>query len=179
MKREIQLEIKHTAQLNQEALTKVRALLEATFGEDFSEEDWQHTLGGLHILAWNNHELVGHAAVVQRQLLLKGRALRTGYVEAMAVHPSKQKQGIGVTLMEQVEQIIRGAYELGALGASDEGLRLYQKCGWQPWRGRALAFTPQGIIHTHEEDCLYILEVDETIDREADITCEFREGDLW
>jgi aminoglycoside 2'-N-acetyltransferase I len=175
----ITLQVSHTSQLSAELLRRVRVLLDLAFEGDFAEDDWHHTIGGLHILAWMGTELVGHSSVIQRQLLHKGRALRAGYLEAMAVHPEHQRKGVGALIMIEVEGVIRSSYELGMLGASDEGLRLYQKCGWLPWRGRAMAFTPGGIIHTHEEECLYVLEVSAPIDREADITCEYREGDLW
>jgi aminoglycoside 2'-N-acetyltransferase I len=175
----ISLQTRHTAQLNQEVLQEARALLDLAFDGDFADDDWQHALGGLHVLARREGKLVGHAAVVQRQLLHQGRSLRAGYLEATAVDPAQQRRGIGVSMMAEVEQIIRAAYELGALGASDAGLQLYQKRGWLPWRGRAMAFTPSGVIYTQEEDCLFVFETSTTLDREADITCDYREGDLW
>jgi aminoglycoside 2'-N-acetyltransferase I len=175
----ISLQTRHTAQLNQETLQDARALLALAFDGDFADDDWQHALGGLHVLARHDGELVGHAAIVQRQLLYQGRALRAGYLEAMAVHPAQQRRGIGAAMMAEVEQIIGASYEMGALGASDAGLRLYQKRGWLPWRGRAMAFTPSGVIYTQEEGCLFIFEASATLDRAADITCDYREGDLW
>lgn len=45
------------------------------------DHDWDHALGGLHELAWEGFELVGHASVVGRRLLHAGRTLRVGYVE--------------------------------------------------------------------------------------------------
>ena len=46
-----------------------------------------------------------------------------------------QRRGIGGALMTELERIIRAAYELGALGSTDEGLPFYRARGWQPWRG--------------------------------------------
>ena len=55
------------------------------FEGEFTEQDWEHALGGIHALVWDGDALVGHAAVVQRRLLHGGRALRAGYVEGVGV----------------------------------------------------------------------------------------------
>ncbi len=60
-----------------------------------TEIDWEHCLGGLHALVWRGPRLVAHAALVQRRLLHRGRALRAGHVEGVAVHPDVQRQGLG------------------------------------------------------------------------------------
>ncbi len=71
----------HTADLDPAVLAAARELLEDVFAGDFSEDDWEHALGGMHALAWDGSELVAHASVVQRRLLHGGRALRGGYVD--------------------------------------------------------------------------------------------------
>jgi aminoglycoside 2'-N-acetyltransferase I len=175
----MKIEILHTSQLTNQMREEIKAMLWVTYEGDFADSDWSHTIGGMHILA-RTERLVGHASVIQRQLLHQKRALRAGYVEAVAVLPEYQRKGIGAALMHEAEEIIRSSYELGMLGASEEGLRLYQQRGWLPWRGRAFAFTPEGIIRTQEdEDCLYYMPVSVQIDPTQDITCEYREGDVW
>ncbi|HEV2726886.1 MAG TPA: GNAT family N-acetyltransferase, partial [Solirubrobacterales bacterium] len=93
------VELLHTAHLPARALAAARSLLDDAFDGDFDDEDWDHTLGGLHALAWDGGELVGHGAVVQRRLLHGGRALRTGYVEAVAVAPAHRRSGVASALM--------------------------------------------------------------------------------
>ena len=80
----ISVRVAHTAQLDPGTLADARALLYAVF-DDMTEADWEHSLGGIHALAYDGGELVGHAAVIQRRLLHGGRALRTGYVEGVGV----------------------------------------------------------------------------------------------
>ena len=92
--------------------------------------------------------LIAHASVVQRRLLYDGRALRTGYVEGVAVRPDQRRRGFGAAVMDGVEQVIRGAYDLGALGATDEGAALYTARGWQRWEGPTSALTPDGIVRS-------------------------------
>ena len=86
-----------------------------------TDEDWEHALGGMHALVWEGAELIGHASVIQRQLLHGGQAWRTGYVEAVAVRADRQRSGHGAAMMDAAERIIRGAYEVGALGLPTPG----------------------------------------------------------
>jgi aminoglycoside 2'-N-acetyltransferase I len=170
----------HTAELDAATLAKARALLDATFGEEMTDQDWDHALGGVHALVWDAGELVGHASVVQRRLLHRGRALRAGYVEGVAVRADRRRRGHGAAMMEALERVIRAAYELGALGATDEGAALYAARGWRRWRGRLSALTPAGIVRTPQEDgCIYVLPVAEPLDLSAELTCDWRDGDVW
>jgi aminoglycoside 2'-N-acetyltransferase I len=170
----------HTADLDAATLTAARALLDEVFGEDMTDHDWEHTLGGVHALVWEGDELIAHAAVVQRRLLHRGRALRTGYVEGVAVRPNRRRRGHGAALMEALERVVRGAYEVGALGATDEGADLYIARGWKRWQGPTSVLTPTGIRRTEEEDgCVYVLPVGVPLDLSAELTCDWREGDVW
>ena len=82
--------------------------------------------------------------------------------------------------MDAIERVIRGAYDLGALGASDMALPFYRGRGWLPWEGETYALTPQGIERTpDDDDALYVLELDHALDRTARITCDWREGAVW
>ena len=137
----------HTADVDAATLAAARALLYEAF-DDMTEDDWEHSLGGVHALAFDGDTLVGHAAVVQRRLLHGGRALRTGYVEGVAVRADQRRRGHGAAMMDALERVIRGAYDLGALGATDEAVALYAGRGWQQWRGPSSALTPNGIRRT-------------------------------
>jgi aminoglycoside 2'-N-acetyltransferase I len=170
----------HTADLDDAALAAARALMADAFGDEFTPEDWDHALGGIHALAWEGDELVGHASVVQRHLIHGGRALRTGYVEAVAVRADRRRRGYGAAVMEPLERIIRRAYDLGALGATDAGAALYSGRGWLRWEGRLSALTPGGVQHTPEEEgYIYVLPVDVEVDLAGELTCDWREGDVW
>ena len=113
----ISVRVAHTAQLDPGTLADARTLLYAVF-DDMTEADWEHSLGGIHALAYEGGELVGHAAVIQRRLLHGGRALRTGYVEGLGVRADHRRRGHASEMMEALERVIRDAYELGALGAT-------------------------------------------------------------
>jgi aminoglycoside 2'-N-acetyltransferase I len=176
----ISLEVAHTAQLAPVKLTQAHTLLEKAFGDELSDDDWEHALGGMHALLWDDQNLIGHASVVQRRLLPGGRALRTGYVEGVAVHPDRRRQGHAATMMDALEHVIRGAYELGALGATDLGARLYTARGWQRWRGPISTLSPEGIRPTPEEDgFIYVLPLEAALDLDGELTCDWRDGDVW
>jgi aminoglycoside 2'-N-acetyltransferase I len=169
----------HTAQLEPGVLAEARALVFAVF-DDADETGWRHALGGIHALAYEGGELVGHASVVQRRMLHGGRALRTGYVEAVAVRADRRRRGHGAALMEPLERIIRAAYELGALGATDDGAALYRGRGWVRWEGRLSALTPEGVQRTTEEEgFVYVLPVAAELDLAGELTSDWRDGDVW
>jgi aminoglycoside 2'-N-acetyltransferase I len=170
----------HTADLSPETLAAARALLEEVFEGDFGDHDWEHGLGGMHALVFDDGELVGHAAVVMRRLLHGGRALRAGYVEGVGVRASARRRGHGEALMTELGRVIRGAYELGALGATDEAIPLYERLGWRRWDGPLFALTPAGRVRTAADDgAVFVLETGVTLDRSGELTCDWRDGDVW
>lgn len=174
------LQLAHTADLDGGLLDAARALLFEVFGTEMTEDAWEHALGGMHALAWEDGQLVGHGSVVQRRLIYDGLALRTGYVEGVGVRADRRRRGYAGAIMEALERIVRGAYDLGALGASYDGARLYQARGWKRWRGATWALTPSGRVRTEEEDGnVYVLEVAGALDTAAELVCDWRDGDLW
>jgi aminoglycoside 2'-N-acetyltransferase I len=174
-----ELRVAHTADLDAATRHTARALLDDVF-HDLADEDWDHALGGMHALLWEGAELIGHASVIQRQLLYGGRAWRTGYVEAVAVRADRRRNGHGGTLMDVAERIIRGAYELGALGSTGAGAAFYAARGWLRWLGPCSAVTPDGVVRTPEEEgSIYILSVTLPLDVTRELACDWREGDAW
>ncbi|HET9739541.1 MAG TPA: GNAT family N-acetyltransferase [Solirubrobacteraceae bacterium] len=174
------IQVVHTADVDPATLHAARAMLEAVFEGDFEDADWEHSLGGMHALAWDGDELVGHASLIQRRLLHGGRALRAGYVEGVGVRADRQRQGYGGAMMDALERIIRAAYDLGALGATDDGARLYLARGWQRWRGPTSAITPDGVVRTAEEDAfIYVLPGAAELDLSGELACDWRDGDVW
>jgi len=170
----------HTADLEAATLSAARALLDVVFGDEMTDHDWEHALGGMHALLWDRDALIGHASVVQRRLLHQGRALRAGYVEAVAVHPDCRRRGHGATLMRALERIVLGAYELGALGAADAARDFYAALGWKPWRGPTSTLGPGGVVRTPGEDgSVYVLPTSARLDLDGELTCDWRDGDVW
>lgn len=63
-------------------LDRLRQLLDDAFDHEFSDDDWDHALGGWHAIVTADHAPVAHAAVVGRQLEVGTRRLTVGYLEA-------------------------------------------------------------------------------------------------
>jgi aminoglycoside 2'-N-acetyltransferase I len=174
-----ELHTAHTADLDPATLVAARALLGDVF-DDMTDEDWDHAVGGVHALVWDGTELIGHASVVQRRLLYDQRALRTGYVEGVAVRPGHRNHGHGSAMMTALERVVRRAYDLGALSATGEAMDFYAGRGWQRWRGPSAALTPSGIRRTPDDDGgVFVLPGTLSLDLSAELTCDWREGDVW
>lgn len=170
----------HTADLDAATLAAAHALLDDAFAGDMTEDDWDHSLGGIHVLAWEGEELVGHASVIQRQLIYDSQPLRAGYLEGMGVLAAHRRRGHGAEMMAEVNRVIRGAYRIGALGATDDGAALYARCGWQVWQGPLSELHPDGVHPTEGEDgYIWVLDVDGTLDLTRALTCDWRRGDCW
>ncbi|MEU9210328.1 GNAT family N-acetyltransferase [Streptomyces sp. NPDC048415] len=176
----LRLRTVHTADLTPAELRAARELLDAAFGGDFSEEDWDHGLGGLHVLVHDERGLAAHGSVIQRRVLHRGRSLRVGYVEAVGVRADVRRSGLGGRVMAEAERIIEGAYALGALSASEEGAALYAGRGWQSWPGRICALGPAGVVRLPEEEGTTFVRPASagSLDPAYELVFDWREGDV-
>ena len=170
-----------TADLSAAELEQLRAFLDAAYAGTFGDEDWAHALGGVHVLATVDGGLAGHAAVVQRQLVAGPHTVRTGYVEAVATAAALRRRGVGTAVMAEVERLVTGGHELGALSASEDGRGLYEARGWLPWTGPLAALTPDGVVATPDEE-VFVLPTPATppgLDTGGRLLCDWRRGELW
>jgi len=78
----------HTAYLEPSVLRAARALLDDVFAGEMTDADWEHALGGIHAVAWEDGTVIGHGSVIQRRLWLGGRALRTVTSRGSACAPT-------------------------------------------------------------------------------------------
>jgi aminoglycoside 2'-N-acetyltransferase I len=172
-----------TAELTPGELAALRRLLFGAFGGRFDEHDWDHTLGGVHVLAEDVGVVVAHGAVVPRTLVAGGRALRTGYVEGVATRGDRRGLGLATLVMAEVGRVIEeGGYELGALADGSGIPGFYQRLGWETWQGPTWVAGPEGRERTVEEDgSILVLRTPATgaLDPTASITCDWRSGDVW
>ena len=168
-----------THEFSKADLHALRELLDEAFEGGFTDDDWDHTVGGLHVLAVENG-IVSHAAVVERLLTAADRPLRTGYVEGVATAPAHQGRGHASTVMREICKLIRENYELGGLstGLPD----FYARFGWQMWRGPTYTSSPGGPQRTADEDGgVMVLRTKATqqLETTLPLMCEWRSGDVW
>jgi aminoglycoside 2'-N-acetyltransferase I len=156
-------------------------LCRVAFGARFSDDDADHTGGGVRLLTYDEGLLVGHAAVVPRRIEVGGRMLHAGYVEGVAVLPGHQGRGLGARLMRAVGAVIEwDVFEVGVLSTGRPSF--YERVGWQRWSGASFVRYADGLVRTpDEDDGLMVLVVSATpdLDPTAPITCEARPGDDW
>ena len=160
----------------------MRSFLDAAYQGEFADEDWEHALGGVHVVVRDGGELVAHAAVVQRRLVVGERPLRAGYVEALAVRGDRRREGLAAAVMTPAERIVASAYDVGALsdGTGIDGF--YERRGWLRWVGETWVVAPTGRRRTEEDDGgVYVLRtpMSPDLDPAGTIACDWRPGDVW
>jgi aminoglycoside 2'-N-acetyltransferase I len=173
-----------TQELTRSEIGAIRALLERAFGSDeeerFTAADWDHSVGGVHFVLDVAAEIVAHASVVERELHVGRRPLRTGYVEAVATAPDRQGAGYGSIVVAEVTAWIKDRFELGALGTGRQGF--YQRLGWLTWIGPSSVRMGDDEQATPEDDgFILVLPTPSSppLDVTAPISCDWRPGDVW
>jgi len=188
----LRLEVVDDADLDDEIRAAAEALCYLTFAhwyddepdEAFTVDDWEHTCGGVRILLHDGDELVAHAAVVPRSIEVgDGSAAQSydaGYVEGVAVIPSRQRAGFGTLVVDVTNEVLRDTFELGVLSTSLWSF--YRRLGWERWEGPSYVVRAGIRTRTRDEDHgLLVLRCDASkhIDPTSAITCQERAGDDW
>ncbi len=161
-------------------LEDARAVVVAAFDGGFSEDDWDHALGGWHAVVIDAHRVVAHASVILRDLTIGDRKLAAGYVEGVGTESAARGECHGTRAMSEIAKIIRRDFELGAL--STEAHQFYERLGWERWRGPTFVRSATGLTRTEDEDeGIMVLRFgpSASIDLTASISCEERSGDDW
>jgi aminoglycoside 2'-N-acetyltransferase I len=170
-----------TAALSPPFLRALRAMLDAAFARDFADADWAHALGGRHVwLEGTDGAIVSHGCVVERRLGVGTRALRVGYVEALATAGAHRHRGHCTTVMRRLGQLIADRYELGVLSTGAHAF--YARLGWVRWRGATWVDAAGGRVRTpDDDDSIMILETpaSPSIALTDDIVADWRDGDVW
>ena len=171
-----------TAELRDQELAALRRLVFGAFGGRFDEHDWEHMLGGVHVLAVEDGEVVAHGAVVPRVLVAGGRALRTGYVEGVATREDRRGRGLAARVMREVARVVEEGYELGALADGTGIPGFYQRLGWETWQGPTWVAGPDAPERTADDDGgVLVLRTPATgpLEPTGPLTCDWRAGDAW
>ena len=162
-------------------LSEIRSLLDDAFGGEFSNDDWDHALGGWHVVLTDGEgRVLAHAAVVPRLLEVAGRPYRTGYVEGVATLPDRQGRGLGSVVMAEVSALVRTSFDVGALSTDRHGF--YERLGWERWRGPTFARLDHQVVRSEDDDdgvMVLRFGASRDLDLEAAISCERRSGDDW
>ena len=154
--------------------------MDLSFEGAFTDEDWEHTLGGTHVFIMEGSAVLSHAALVERTLLVGEMPHRTGYVEGVATAPSSRRRGLASKVMRRVNELVQERFVLGALSTNVP--ELYLPLGWQRWVGPTFAETPKGTVRTEDDDdgvMVFLTQASRSIDLSSALTCDRRHGDVW
>lgn len=180
------IQVARTDDLPRETLAAIRALMLAAFTGGFTDDDWDHALGGWHVVARDDigstdeGSVVAHAAVVERTLGVGERLVRTGYVEGVATAPGRHGGGLGSAVMQRINQLVRADYEFGALATGRHSF--YERIGWERWRGPTLVRRGDDLVRTpDDDDAVMVLRFGPTADVDVTqpLSCDARSGDVW
>lgn len=169
-----------TAAASGDVLLEIRRLLVRAFEGDFSDEDWEHALGGWHVVVADGGAILSHAAVVPRVLEVADGSLHAGYVEGVATAPGRRREGLGALAMTEAAERLRREFAMGALSTGVHDF--YERLGWERWRGPTFVRHGSEAIRTEEEDDgVMVLRFgpSEGIDLAGSLSCEGRRGDDW
>lgn len=161
-------------------LHKIRVLLLDAFDGGFSEDDWEHALGGWHAIVTEGGQPIAHAAVTPRVMQIGGRTFRSGYVEAVGTDPSVRRSGHGSRVVTAVMEVIRQEFDIGVLSTGRQAF--YEPLGWERWQGPTFVIRDGEKVRTEEEDDgIMVLRFgpSSTVCLTDPIACRSRTGDDW
>ena len=165
---------------DRELLAAVRAMTFAAFAGRFDEHDWEHTFGGVRVVALADAVPVAAGAVVPRALLVGEREVIVGCVEGVATAPGRQRSRLGTMVMRAVGEVVRDRYELGVLSTGAHAF--YEGLGWERWHGPTYVRAGSTVARTEDEDDgIMVLRHGPSaeLDLMLALTCEARPGDDW
>ncbi len=158
----------------------LRTMLDAAYDEGFTDDDWSHALGGIHVWAAGAAGILAHGSLVERQLHSAGRSFQVGYVEAVATDSRFRRQGHGTAVMRRICDLIHARYEFGALSTGEHAF--YEPLGWERWQGATWVNSPNGRQRTPEEDdSIMVLRTlrSPSLILASDLVADWRDGDVW
>jgi len=176
----VRLVVAESAELDEATVVSLHRLWQAAF-DDFSVEDADHSFGGVHALLLERGEVVSHASVVPRDLVVGDRSFAAGYVEGVATAPGQQGGGLGSRVMTELGRVIRERHTFAALSTSSTGF--YRRLGWERWRGPTYVRLGDGSLQRteDEDDGIMVLRfgLSAGVDLTSSLTCDDRPGDAW
>ena len=132
-----------------------------------------------HILGYYNELLVCHALWVTRYLQAGANPImRTAYVEAVATESEYRNRGLAAAVMKYLVGEIQD-YELAAL--SPFRVNYYERLGWELWRGPLFIRTKDSLMSCVDDEEVMVFRLPKTpsLDLNAPLSAEWRDGELW
>jgi aminoglycoside 2'-N-acetyltransferase I len=176
---ELRIEVVRHTDLAPEALAEILALAQRAYDRNLTSY-YYHLPAPTHVIAYLEGAIVSHALWVTRWLQVSdGPLLRTAYVELVATEPSYQRRGFAAAVMRKLVDAVQD-FDLAGLCPSDRGVQLYERLGWQFWRGPLSIRTAYGLLPTPGEQMMFLsLPATPHLAPTLPISAEWRPDDLW
>lgn len=175
-----ELTVLRTSDLPHALERQLRSLMDVAFDGEFTDQDWEHGLGGWHAIVHVDGQPVAHASVALRVLDVGERSFQTGYVESVATAPEVQGAGHGSRVMAAIGDVLRDHFEFGALSTGAHGF--YERLGWERWQGPTYVLHDGERVRTPDEDWgIMVLRFGTSAEVALTdpIACRSRSGDDW
>ncbi len=133
----------------------------------------------LHVMAYRETNLIGHAVVSTRWMQPEGLPiLRSAYIDAVAVASAEQGKGVGNAVMQQIAVVIQD-YEIAGLETDKFGF--YESVGWERWPGSLAGRGENGLIPTPDQHGVMILRLPKTpaLNLNGLLTIEDQGARIW
>lgn len=157
----------------------VRLCIDAHQEEDLKNLFSYLPPGGLHVLAYLDERLVGHAVVTIRWLQAGNEPLlSTAYVDAVATSPTYQGRGIGSALMRHLASVVDDC-DIACL--ETERVAFYERLGWEKWHGSLGGRSAEGFVPTPDQSGIMVLRLARTpnLDLRQLLTIEAHPARIW
>jgi aminoglycoside 2'-N-acetyltransferase I len=173
----VEIQLIRSEALSADLEAEVLAMCNCAYEEDL-EPLFRIFTGATHVIAFLRGSIVSHAMWVTRWLQPgDGALLRTAYVEMVATDPRFERRGCATAVMQSLAESITD-FDLGALCPAEPGL--YVKLGWVFWRGPLYIRDRGKLVRTADERVMVLpLARTPTLDLDAPLSAEWREGELW
>ena len=173
----LSIERVRTSSLAPRVLEQVQALCKDAYGEDLSR--YFADIGpGVHLIGWHGPALVSHLHVGRSSAVCRwaGAAAvglcRTG----RNAHPRPQAR----VRDEVVCSGWRSRSRRTTSAPSPGPTTLYERLGWEKWRGPLSVRTGEGIMPTPDEEVLVLrLPGSPALDLDASLAVDWRPGEIW
>ncbi|MGI9272771.1 MAG: GNAT family N-acetyltransferase [Woeseiaceae bacterium] len=174
----LQTRLLHTSELSDNQYEEFIEMCCAAYGEDMASI-LKKVGAGWHVLGTLDGALVSHAMWVVRELQTgSGHELNTAYVEAVATLPEHQGRGFATIVMQHLQNEMY-EYEFSALSPADT--TLYERLGWEHWRGE-LFIRSGGQLEATPDESILVMRLPRTPDNVSlndSLSAEWRPGEVW
>ncbi|MEL7185911.1 MAG: GNAT family N-acetyltransferase [Pseudomonadota bacterium] len=175
---DLKIELLQSSALSTDQHDQLVGMCTTAYGEDIAPA-FRDVGAGSHVLGRLNDEIVSHAMWVNRQLQVGGELmLITAYVELVATSPKYQGRGFATQVMQRLQRHVH-EYELAALSPADT--TLYERLGWEYWRGD-LHIRTNGALESTPDESVMILRLPRTpegLNTSDSLSAEWRPGEVW